>query len=197
MKKTIQNDANQVPSGETTGVPVSPSSPVDPVDLAGEESFPASDLRAWTVGTKDNEQRAPSPPPVPNTSVGSSRDQVIDLAEVRVRRRGKTAMKPQDPIAKIYRPAPNVMQSGRARTRRWALEFLSSTPPFIEPLMGWTGSADMRSHVSLSFDSREQAVTYAQRQGLAFFVAEPHDRRPRARTYADSFIWEIGEAEPS
>jgi hypothetical protein len=68
------------------------------------------------------------------------------------------------------------------------LEFLPTSPPFIESLMGWTGSADPRQHVTLSFGSRGEAITYASRQGLPFYVTEPHERRARSRSYADNFL---------
>ena len=64
------------------------------------------------------------------------------------------------------------MTSGRAGTKRWLLEFEPQSAPFIEPLMGWTGSTDPMTEVRLSFPSRESAVAYAQRQGLAYEVRE-------------------------
>jgi hypothetical protein len=44
--------------------------------------------------------------------------------------------------------------------------------PFIEPLMGWTGGDDTLTQVELTFPTREAAVAYAQRQGLAYIVEE-------------------------
>ena len=55
--------------------------------------------------------------------------------------------------ARIYVPAKNAMQSGRARTRQWVLEYEPERPREIEPLMGWTASADMRQQLSLDFDT--------------------------------------------
>src|SRR3954469_4243522 len=77
---------------------------------------------------------------------------------------------PSRPRALIYRPAKSAMTSGRARTRRWVLEFEPQSAPFIEPLMGWTGSADPLRQVRLSFPSREAAVAFAERQGIAYEV---------------------------
>jgi hypothetical protein len=74
--------------------------------------------------------------------------------------------------AVIYKPAKSAMTSGRAGTKRWLLEFEPQSAPFIEPLMGWTGSADPLAQVRLTFPSREAAVAYAKRQGLDYEVRE-------------------------
>lgn len=77
---------------------------------------------------------------------------------------------PRDAVAHIYRPARSVMTSGKARTKNWVLRFERRTPPFIEPLMGWTGGDDTLTQVELTFPSREAAIAYAERQGLNYVV---------------------------
>lgn len=86
------------------------------------------------------------------------------------------------PRALIYRPARSAMTSGRGGTRRWLLEFEPRSPPFIEPLMGWTGSTDPLAGLRLTFSSRETAMRFAERQGIACEVHAPADaaRRPAA-----------------
>ncbi len=79
---------------------------------------------------------------------------------------------PSDTVARIYRPARSAMTSGKARTEKWVLRFDRRTAPFIEPLMGWTAGDDTLTQVELSFPTREAAVAYAQRQGLAYVVEE-------------------------
>ena len=90
-------------------------------------------------------------------------------------------------LARIYQPAKNAMQSGKARTKRWVLEFEPEGPQTIEPLMGWTASSDMRSQVSLDFDTLEEAVAYAQKNGIPFQVFEPHKPAAKAKSYSDNF----------
>jgi hypothetical protein len=90
-------------------------------------------------------------------------------------------------LARIYRPARTAMQSGKARTRKWVLEYEPERPREIEPLMGWTASADMRSQVILAFDTQEEAVAYAATRGIACQVFEPHRTEPRAKSYSDNF----------
>src|SRR5438270_887387 len=75
--------------------------------------------------------------------------------------------------AVIYKPAKSAMTSGRAGTKRWLLEFEPQSAPFIEPLMGWTGSTDPLPQVRLTFPSREAAVAYAQRHRLDYEVRKP------------------------
>jgi hypothetical protein len=86
------------------------------------------------------------------------------------------AVFPRDAVARIYRPARSAMTSGTARTRRWLLRFDRRRPPFVEPLMGWTGGNDTLTQVELTFPSREAALAYARRQGLAY-VVEGNDSR--------------------
>lgn len=88
---------------------------------------------------------------------------------------------PQNAVAHIYRPSRSVMTSGKARTKGWKLRFESRNGPFIEPLMGWTGSDDTLTQVELSFPTLDSAVRYAERQGLAYVLEGNVDR---ARTSA-------------
>jgi len=90
-------------------------------------------------------------------------------------------------LARIYRPARNAMQSGKARTRKWVLEYEPQEPAAVEPLMGWTSSSDMRQQVSLEFDSKEEAVAYAGKDGIPHQVFEPHAPSAKAKSYSDNF----------
>lgn len=88
---------------------------------------------------------------------------------------------------RIFQPAKTAMQSGRANTRWWVLEFEPGAPRVNDPLMGWVGSADTRGQVRLRFADRDEAVAFAERNGLGYRVQEPKTRRPRPKNYADNF----------
>ena len=90
-------------------------------------------------------------------------------------------------LARIYQPAKSAMQSGRARTKKWLLEFEPEQPRDIEPLMGWTSSSDMRQQISLDFDTREEAVNYAKERGIPYQLFEPHKPAPKVKSYSDNF----------
>lgn len=89
--------------------------------------------------------------------------------------------------ARIYKPAKNAMQSGLARTKEWVLEYEPEVPREIDPLMGWTSSRDMHAQIRLNFDTREEAIAYAERNGLAYKVFEPQARATVRKSYADNF----------
>lgn len=59
---------------------------------------------------------------------------------------------PRDAIARIYRPSRSVMTSGKVRTKGWRLRFEPREAPFIEPLMGYTGSRDTLKQVAADRD---------------------------------------------
>jgi hypothetical protein len=79
------------------------------------------------------------------------------------------------------------MQSGRAKTHRWVLEFEQEKPRGIEPLMGYTSSADMRQQVRLRFDTLEEAVAYAERNAIPYSVATSRERIVKPASYSDNF----------
>ena len=89
--------------------------------------------------------------------------------------------------ARIFKPAKTAMQSGRAGTLKWVLEFAPSSRREADPLMGWTSSDDTRRQLRLTFDTREEAVAYAEREGIPYLVEEPQARRVQPKAYADNF----------
>ena len=90
-------------------------------------------------------------------------------------------------LARIYKPTRNAMQSGKARTKRWLLEYEQQTPRRIDPLMGWTSADDMRQQVSLEFASMGEATAYAEKNGIAYQLFEPHNPSPKAKSYSENF----------
>jgi hypothetical protein len=89
-------------------------------------------------------------------------------------------------VARIYKPAQTAMQSGPC-TKEWVLEYEPEMPREIDPLMGWTSSRDMKSQITLSFDTKEEAMAYAERNGIPYRVMQPTPRRPVRKSYADNF----------
>jgi hypothetical protein len=88
--------------------------------------------------------------------------------------------------ARIYQPARSAMQSGEAKDN-WLLEYEPEKPREIEPLMGWTSSSDMRSQVKLKFGSKEEAIAYAERNGIAYRLEEPKPETRKILSYSDNF----------
>jgi hypothetical protein len=88
---------------------------------------------------------------------------------------------------RIYKPAKTAMQSGRAKTHQWVLEFEPGAKKSPEPLMGWSSSTDTEAQVRLRFATLEEALSYAERKGLAATVQEAHDPVVRPKSYADNF----------
>ena len=89
--------------------------------------------------------------------------------------------------ARIFRPAKNAMQSGKARTKQWVLEYEPETARTIDPLMGWTSSDDMRQQLNLEFDTAEEAVAYATAHAIPYQLFEPHVPTPKPKAYSDNF----------
>lgn len=89
--------------------------------------------------------------------------------------------------ARIFRPAKSAMQSGEGGSKEWVLEHVPSVARSVDPLMGWTSSADTTTQVRLFFDSAQEAIAYAERNGLAYTLQDPNPRKHIRKSYADNF----------
>ena len=89
--------------------------------------------------------------------------------------------------AKIYKPAKTAMQSGKGNSKNWLLEF-DTLNTEIEPLMGWVSSKDTMSEVKLHFTTKDQAINYAKKNSIDYYVVEPQKRKIIKKSYSDNFI---------
>ncbi len=89
--------------------------------------------------------------------------------------------------ARIFKPAKTAMQSGRANTRKWVLEYEPQERREADPLVGWVGSGDTLGQLRLRFETCEEAIAYAEREGIAYAVEAPKPRRLVPNNYSDNF----------
>tara|TARA_B100000700_G_scaffold323948_2_gene428892 strand:+ start:680 stop:961 length:282 start_codon:yes stop_codon:yes gene_type:complete len=89
--------------------------------------------------------------------------------------------------AKIYKPTKTAMQSGMRNTKNWLLEF-DTINTGVNPLMGWESSKDTMSEVKLEFLTKEQAINYAKKNNIDFYVVEPQKRKIIKKSYSDNFL---------
>lgn len=85
------------------------------------------------------------------------------------------------------------MQSGRNNTREWVLEFEPGEARELEPLMGWTASGDTKRQLKLYFETLDDAVAYAKRNGIPYQVQEPQERKLQIKSYSDNFRYDRGQ----
>ena len=92
-------------------------------------------------------------------------------------------------LARIFRPAKTAMQSGRAKSPDWVLEFEPADARRSDPLMGWTQTGDTDGQVRLTFETKEEAVRYAEAHGIAFQLVYPKPAKRIIKAYADNFAF--------
>jgi len=96
--------------------------------------------------------------------------------------------------ARIYKPAKTAMQSGLGKSKDWVLDYEPEAPRQVEPLMGWTSSADMRQQVRLRFASKEEAIAYCERHAVPYQVFEDKPAERRGVSYSDNFAFKRRDA---
>jgi ETC complex I subunit conserved region len=89
--------------------------------------------------------------------------------------------------ARIYQRPKNAMQSGKARTDEWVLEFVPSEQRKADPLMGWAGSGDTQAQVELKFPTLHAAQAYAAKKGITATYIPTPPKTLKLQTYADNF----------
>ena len=91
------------------------------------------------------------------------------------------------PIARISELDRKATQSGKANAGRWLLEFEREQALKPDPLTGWAGSGDTRPQVRMTFDSKDDAVAYCQRNGLDYHLIPSPPVKLKLQAYADNF----------
>lgn len=91
------------------------------------------------------------------------------------------------PAARLYQRPKNAMQSGRAHTGQWLLEYERDEPQRADPLTGWAGSGDTETQIRLQFPDREAALAYAEANGLTVEIVPLGPRTLKLQAYADNF----------
>ena len=89
--------------------------------------------------------------------------------------------------ARIYQRYKNAMQSGKARSGEWVLEFESARRRRPDPLTGWSGGADSQEQVLLTFPDLAAAKAYADRKGIDYHLVPPAPAMLKLQAYADNF----------
>ena len=89
--------------------------------------------------------------------------------------------------AKIYKPARTAMQSGNRNTKNWILEF-DTLNTGINPLMGWETSQDTMSEIKLEFSNKDQAINYAKKNNIDYYVVEPQTNKIIKKSYTENFL---------
>jgi hypothetical protein len=89
--------------------------------------------------------------------------------------------------ARIYQIQKNALQSGKALTHKWVLEYVPAEAKTADPLTGWAGSGDTQQQLTLRFPSQDAAVAYAEKQGVAYTVIATPPKTLKLQAYADNF----------
>jgi ETC complex I subunit conserved region len=90
-------------------------------------------------------------------------------------------------VAKIYRPARNAMQSGKAKTKQWLLEFEPTSARSNYEVTGWVSSSDMDQEIQIAFETSEDAVRYAKSNNIEYTLLQPKEPKKAKRSYASNF----------
>ena len=89
--------------------------------------------------------------------------------------------------AKIYKPTKTAMQSGMKNTKNWLLKF-DTLNTGVDPLMGWENSKDTMSEIKLKFSTKEQAINYAKKNNIEYYLVQPKKRKIVKKSYSDNFL---------
>ena len=89
--------------------------------------------------------------------------------------------------ARIYKPSRHTMQTGRAKTKQWVLEYAPSKGRSVDQLMVWTSTHQTQAQLFLKFPTQELAVAYAQKNDISYTVIPEQVPVQQVKNYADNF----------
>lgn len=90
-------------------------------------------------------------------------------------------------IARISQLDRRTTQSGKANAGLWLLEFEPTEAQRPDPLTGWNGSGDTNRQVRITFQTRDEAVAYAERHAIPYHLVPATPVKMKIQAYADNF----------
>lgn len=91
------------------------------------------------------------------------------------------------PYARLFSPAKTAMQSGKAKTGYWVLQFNACDAKYKEPIMGWIGSSSTLEQITLKFETLGSALNYAKQHNLEINIELQQKQNFQPKAYADNF----------
>lgn len=91
--------------------------------------------------------------------------------------------------AKIFKPTKTAMQSGKAKTKCWKLEFARDAAMTPDAIMGWDTMNNTLTQIHLWFATKEEALAYARTKKLDVEVIEPETAKVGPKSYAENFAF--------
>jgi hypothetical protein len=90
---------------------------------------------------------------------------------------------------KIFCPASSAMQSGRKNTKKWlVIPVEEDNSRWVNPLTGWISAGSTISELSFQFDSKHDAIKFAESQNFIYEIEEPKFASVKQKSYAANFI---------
>ncbi|KAK3182102.1 ndufs4 NADH dehydrogenase Fe-S protein subunit [Lecanicillium sp. MT-2017a] len=100
-------------------------------------------------------------------------------------------MELQARTVRIFKESKPATQSGTWRGHDWRMDWdiLPKGHRWENPLMGWQSSGDFMQGTHMNFETKEDAIHFAEKQGYEYFVQEPNSRKFTPKAYANNFLY--------
>lgn len=79
-------------------------------------------------------------------------------------------------------------QSGRANSKKWSVKINNPGKRYLDPLMGWTSSADTTQQISMQFNDLDSAIRYVKSNYKNYEITMPNEKIITPKSYADNFL---------
>jgi hypothetical protein len=89
---------------------------------------------------------------------------------------------------KIFRPTKSAMQSGKRNTKKWLMEPVEEKNiRSISPVTGWVSASNTSSQLGFVFESKEEAIKFAEKSEFEYEVEEPKNLLIAKKSYSANF----------
>ncbi|KAI7880716.1 hypothetical protein K492DRAFT_129799, partial [Lichtheimia hyalospora FSU 10163] len=95
---------------------------------------------------------------------------------------------------RIFSPCKSATQQGNHGTQLWSIDFdiIPDAEQYENPLIGWASSADYQQGLQMTFDTKEAAIDFAERQGWDYYIQHRPAKEFIKKEYADNFKYSPG-----